>query len=256
LNFGDFILSAAAIAPALDAAVSLGVGATVCSAIEATRRVVSTNTNLGIVLLLAPLAGVPEDTALVDGIDTVLSGTTIADARDVYHAIRLAQPGGLGEVPEQDVYREPTVDLRAAMALAADRDSIALQYANGYEQVLREAKPALESFVESGQSIETAIISTYLTLLALQPDSLIVRKFGLDAAREVSRRSALVLSAGWPSDMATQRQLEQFDAWLRSPGNRLNPGTTADLVTAAIYAALREQTVSLPLAAGFSSRLL
>ena len=60
LHFVDFLLSAAAIADPLDRAVSEGVGAAVLGAVEATRRLVSTNTNLGIVLLLAPLAAVPE----------------------------------------------------------------------------------------------------------------------------------------------------------------------------------------------------
>jgi triphosphoribosyl-dephospho-CoA synthase len=253
LHFADFLLSAAAIAPALDQAASRGVGAAILSAIEATRRVVSTNTNLGIVLLLAPLAAVPEGVGLAAGIDAVLAATTVADARDVFRAIRLAQPGGLGEVALEDVGREPTVTLRAAMALAADRDSIALQYVSGFREVFGQALPALESLVQAGHPLETAIVGAYLNLLASRPDSLIGRKFGSAQAREVSRRAALALSSGWPGDLATQHQVDQFDQWLRHPSNRFNPGTTADLVTAAVYAALRERTVSLPLPASFSS---
>jgi triphosphoribosyl-dephospho-CoA synthase len=252
LSFADFLLSAAAIGPALDQAASHGVGAAVLEAIAATRKVVSTNTNLGIVLLLAPLAAVPEGEALAYGIDAVLAATTVADARDVYRAIRLAQPGGLGEVPEQDVPTEPTITLRAAMVLAAERDSIALQYADGFREVLAQALPALESFLRARHPLETAIVGAYLNLLASRPDSLIARKFGLAHACEVSRRAADVLRAGWPDAEAAQHHFERFDEWLRHPGNRFNPGTTADLVTAAVYAALRERTVPLPLAVGFA----
>ena len=102
-------------------------------AIEATRRVVSTNTNLGIVLLLAPLAAVADCVDLAEGVEAVLAATTVDDARHVYHAIRLAQPGGLGEVSDQDIAREPTISLRDVMGLAADRDLIARQYANGFQ---------------------------------------------------------------------------------------------------------------------------
>ena len=120
------------------------------AAIEATRRVVSTNTNLGIVLLLAPLAAVPESVDLAEGVEDVLAATTVDDARHVYRAIRLAQPGGLGEVPDQDIAREPTITLRAVMGLAAERDLIARQYANGFREVLGEALPALRELVGRG----------------------------------------------------------------------------------------------------------
>src|SRR5947209_1116957 len=81
--------------------------------------VVATNTNLGIVLLLAPLTAVPRDRDLRTGVAMVLSGLTVADSRSAYAAIRLANPGGLGRANVQDVADEPTVSFREAMALAA-----------------------------------------------------------------------------------------------------------------------------------------
>ncbi len=246
LHFADFALSAAAIREPMDRAAARGVGATVWGAIEATRRVVSTNTNLGIVLLLAPLAAVPGGTGLAEGVEIVLAATTIDDAREVYRAIRLAQPGGLGEVSDQDVAGEPTITLRAAMTLAADRDLIACQYNNGFRQVLDEALPALRESLKAGWPLETAIVAAYLRILSHHPDSLVARKYGLDRASQVSRRAAALLDAGWP-DRAEARQLcTELDLWLRHPANRFNPGTTADLVTAALYAALREGTIKLP----------
>ena len=92
-------------------------------------------------MLLAPLAAVPQGVNLADGIEEILSATTVDDARQVYRAIRLAQPGGLGEVSDQDVAREPTITLRAVMSMAAERDLIARQYTNGFREVLGEALP-------------------------------------------------------------------------------------------------------------------
>ena len=148
LEFTDFLLSATAIAGPLDRAADIGVGAAVFEAIEATRNVVSTNTNLGIVLLLAPLAAVPAGIRLADGVESVLASTAVADARHVYCAIRLAQPGGLGEVPNQDVTTEPTISLRAVMGLAAEKDAIALQYVTGFRDVFGQVQPALSARCE------------------------------------------------------------------------------------------------------------
>jgi triphosphoribosyl-dephospho-CoA synthase len=252
LTFHDFVLSATAIAEPLDRAISEGVGVAVYSAIEATRRVVSTNTNLGMVLLLAPLAAVPDGVGLEDGIEAVLEATTVSDSRDVYRAIRLAQPGGMGNVSDQDLADEPTITLREIMHLAADRDVIAKQYANGFREVLGEALPALRNLLDLGRDLETAIVGTYLNTLARHPDSLIARKSGIELARDVSRRAAGLLDHGWSDREEFWRHCKAFDEWLRDPCRRLNPGTTADLVTAALYAALGDGTIKLPLARPFS----
>jgi triphosphoribosyl-dephospho-CoA synthase len=246
LHFVDFLLSAVAIAEHLDRAAAIGIGPAVYEAIRATRRVVTTNTNLGIVLLLAPLAAVPEGVDLAPGVEAILESTTLEDARAVYRAIRLAEPGGLGSVRDQDIDLEPTMTLRAVMNLAAERDLIARQYANGFREVLGEALPALRASLSAGRTLETAIVSTHLNILAHHPDSLIVRKGGLEPALDVSRRASDVLAAGWPDREEARRLCHALDIWLREPSRRLNPGTTADLVTAALYAALRDGTIQLP----------
>jgi triphosphoribosyl-dephospho-CoA synthase len=244
LRHADFVLSAAAIAGPFDQGRAQGVGATVRAAIVATRRVVSTNTNLGIVLLLAPLAKVPDGVDLAAGVEAVLAATTVADASLVYRAIRLAQPGGMGEVPEQDLGSEPTLTLRAVMSLAAERDLVARQYQNGFHQVLCEGLPALRRSLRDGQAVETAIVAAYLHLLAKHPDSLITRKQGPDVSNEVSRRAGAILAAGWPVREDARALCDDFDRWLRQPENRYNPGTTADLVTASIYAGLLDPSIS------------
>ena len=246
LHFLDLLLSALAIAEPMDQAGERGVGATVLAAVEATRLVVTTNTNLGIILLLAPLAAVPLQVDLAQGVESVLAGTTIEDARAVYRAIRLAAPGGLGRASEEDVAAEPTVTLRQAMALSAHRDLVARQYANGFQEVLTEALPTLRASLRENARLETAIVTTYLSLLARHSDSLILRKSGPEIARAVSRKADEVLDKGWPKSESSRALCEQFDIWLHGQSPPLNPGTTADLITATLFSALRDGTIPLP----------
>jgi triphosphoribosyl-dephospho-CoA synthase len=135
------------------------------------------------------------------------------------------------------------------MTLAAERDMIARQYANGFRDVLGDALPALCRSLDAGWPLETAIVSCYLSVLARNPDSLIARKHGSATSCAVSRRAGELLDTGWPEGDDARARLEAFDSWLRQPSNGYNPGTTADLVTAALYAALRVGIIKLPLSA-------
>jgi triphosphoribosyl-dephospho-CoA synthase len=241
-NYVDFLLSAAVVGRVLGLAGEKGVGATVLEGVRLTRRVVPTNTNLGILLLLAPLAKAAAGTGPRAGLPGVLDALTVEDAALVYEAIRLANPGGLGRAPEQDVRDEPTLTLRQVMALAADRDLVARQYADGFREVLDEGVPALLRGLEETGCLEGAIVACHLRLLADHPDSLIARKRGPEEAAEASRRARAVLAAGWPATAA----LDDLDAWLRAEGHSRNPGTTADLVAACLFVALQEGGVALP----------
>lgn len=242
LCYADLLAGAAAIRPVLDRAGELGVGRTVLECVRETRRLVSTNVNLGIALLLAPLAVVPPDVRLRSGIGEVLSRLTVDDARAVYEAIRLAVPGGLGRMAEQDVADEPTEDLLAVMRRAAERDLVARQYANNFEQV-DWAASLLHGSVTAHLDWEQAIIFCHLELMANYPDTLIVRKCGPADADVAARRAAAILAAEWPATPESHRLVSEFDAWLRAAGNQRNPGTTADLVTASLYVALRDGTI-------------
>ena len=253
LHYLDFLLSATALVQPLDEVRQRGVGPAVLAAVKATRQVVTTNTNLGMILLLAPLAAVPEEISLADGIEPILAATTIDDARAVYQAIRLAAPGGLGRVKHQDVAREPAVTLREAMALAADRDLVARQYANGFQQVLHEALPALQGSLRDDPRLETAVVAASLQMLARHHDSLIVRKAGRAAAEVVRHKAGQIVEAGWPATPRSLRLCREFDTRLRSQASLLNPGTTADLITAALFAALRDGTIQLPRRPGSAS---
>lgn len=248
LTYTDFVRSAEAASPVLARASELGVGQAVYQAIAATRAVVSTNTNLGIALLIAPLAAVPLDQPLRVGLLDVLNRLTRDDAGWVYRAIRLAQPGGLGSAAQEDVAHEPTQTLLEVMRLAADRDGIAAQYANGFAWVLEEGVRFLATFgAKFREHSEAAIIELQLRLLAEHPDTLIARKCGGEVAAEASRHARRCLSrmAGQPSDSPERaRGLSEFDLWLRADGHRRNPGTTADLVAASVFAAIRDGAVS------------
>jgi triphosphoribosyl-dephospho-CoA synthase len=237
-GYVDFLLGAAALAPVLSTACQRPVGATILEAVRATRGVVGTNTNLGIALLLAPLAAVPEGVDLRAGVERVLAGLTVEDARLAYEAIRLAAPGGLGRAAEQDVAAEPTQTLREVMALAAGRDLIARQYANGFAEVFDGVAPALHEGVRIGGSMEGAIIRAHLMLMACHPDTLIARKRGPAEAAEAAARARRVLEG--------RAALAELDGWLRAEGNGRNPGATADLIAAGLFVLLREGTVPLP----------
>ena len=246
----DFLLSAGAIVGPMDRASGIGIGRAILEAVEETRRVVASNTNLGMVLLLAPLCAVEAGRALREGVAEVLGRTTVADASVVYRAIRLARPGGLGRSPEgQDVADEPTGTLQDVMRLAEGRDLVARQYARSYIDVF-ECLAALRSALDAGRPLETAIIAAFLDLLARRPDTLIVRKRGEALAAEASSRAAAVLASGWPEDSAP---LGAFDAWLRLDGHCRNPGASADVVTAALFAGLRDGTIPLPLPGPWSA---
>jgi triphosphoribosyl-dephospho-CoA synthase len=244
LSFNDFLRSALAIGPAMESACDAGVGKAVFAAVQATRSLVKTNTNLGMVLLMAPLAAVPRTVALQDGIAGVLASLTKDDCHLVYEAIRLAQPGGLGKAPQMDVRETPPDDLLAAMRAAASRDLVARQYAENFSTVFTQVLPWLVEARCSGLSLTQSIVHTHVRLLAAEPDSLIARKCGLETARAASARAARALAAGEPGSDEYHNALADLDFWLRSDHHRRNPGTTADLVTAGLFAGLREGLIA------------
>lgn len=248
LTAGDMARSAAAVGPAMAAAGGVSLGRTVLRAILDTRRWVDTNANLGIVLLLAPVARAAtlalgtgarlEDDVLWDRLEQVLDATTVEDAELAYRAIRRAEPGGLGRVDEQDVRDRPTVPLRDAMARAAGRDAVAEQYATGYESLRILGLPAVRAAREEGRTWEEAGHRCFVRLLAERPDSLVARKFGADEARELREEAERLLGLGPPEAPRPAAGWAELDRELRSATPPRNPGTTADLAAASLFLAL------------------
>jgi triphosphoribosyl-dephospho-CoA synthase len=242
LTYEDLLASAAAIGGPLAGVDTRPLGATVRLAIEATRRWTQSNTNLGMVLLLVPLARAVlengDGTLSRDATRRVLDTTTVDDAREVYAAIRLAAPGGLGRVDEQDVAADPSVTLLDAMRLGAGRDGIANEYATGFEVTFETGAPVLQRSRADGLAWSDAIVETFLTILASRPDSHVARRGGADLAADVSRRAGEAVAAGGIRTTEGRRAIADMDRALRDPRHLANPGTTADLTAAAIFVAL------------------
>lgn len=237
--YQQFVQSASVIAPILATSRTVGVGRTICEAVTATRSAVKHNTNLGIVLLLTPLAAVPEHLDLFAGVETVLSALTVEDAEFTYEAIRIAQPSGLGTAEQEDVSTAPRKDLRSCMRLAADRDLVAAQYANGFLDVINVSLPLLKDAEANSVDGPHTIGWVATHLLARYGDSLIRRKCGVEIEMTVRAMADAVLTAGWPGRTGGDAAYQRLDRFLRSDGNRRNPGTTADLIAATLFAALR-----------------
>lgn len=235
----DFIASADAMATVI-ALPGDSVGRRILRTIEATRAVVPFNTNLGIVLLCAPLAhSVVEasgERGLRDRLQAVLAALDVDDAVLAYQAIRLAQPGGLGRAERHDVATAPSVTLLEAMREARERDRIACQYVTGYRDIFETGMPAAHRALARRGSREWAAVTVYLELLSRYPDSHIVRKHGVEVAAAVSREAGLLVQAlGRASDPAQEMPaLEAFDRQLKA--RSINPGTSADMTVATLVA--------------------
>jgi triphosphoribosyl-dephospho-CoA synthase len=241
----DFLISAAAVGHVLRKAARMTTGMLVLEMVRETRTLVPRNTNLGIALLFAPLARA----ALLGGrrtlrsrLRTVLRSVQPNDGRRIYEAIRVAAPGGLGEAEAYDVRTtRGIVPLRAAMRAAMERDSIAREYVTDFEITFGIGAPTLEGWVGDSGNRELSIIQTYLTILSRIPDSLVVRKCGWREAKSVSQQAKSILAMGGAATARGRRRLRPWDLALRRGGNRLNPGTTADLTAAALFVVLLER---------------
>lgn len=232
----DFIESARVSAAALTVP-GAPLGRRVLGAIEATRSAVGVNTNLGIVLLCVPLAMAAETHApdLRDGVATVLSSLDADDARDVFRAIVIAAPGGLGSAPENDVRGPAPAGLLGAMRQAAGRDRIARQYAHGFEDVFGTGLQALHVARREGLRGMWPAVRIHLAFLAAFADSHIGRKHGSAIAEAVRAEAEALDVALWRVSVPERvEQLIDFDASLKQRG--LNPGTTADLTVATLLA--------------------
>ncbi|MCP4192876.1 MAG: triphosphoribosyl-dephospho-CoA synthetase [Planctomycetaceae bacterium] len=247
-TLNDFAASAVAIGPVMERAASQAVGQTVLDAIQATDRVTQSNTNLGIVLLFAPIATVAVEHDLEESLPNLLDSLSARDATLVYQAVRQANPGGLDPVDEpirrHDIHTKPPDDLIVAMRAAADRDTIAKQYVNGFQEVFQRVIPYLLQHPKL--SIPDRIVHAHLQVMSQIPDTLIARKGGGDLANESAARATAVLEAGDVMTEDYQRALAELDFWLRSDGRRRNPGTTADLIAAGLFVLLRENKLQVP----------
>ena len=213
----------------------LSVGRRILEAVGATRRAVGVNTNLGIVLLSAPLARAAEigSGGLRENLQAVLQSTSMDDARAVFEAIVLASPGGLGSAVENDVREEPRIHLLEAMREAADRDRIARQYVTRFDDVFRIGLAAFEAAMSRGESGMWPTVFTYMAFLTSFPDSHVARKHGDEIAGQVREQATAVKTLVEVADERSRIDLlVEFDRKLKA--RAINPGTSADLTVACL----------------------
>jgi triphosphoribosyl-dephospho-CoA synthase len=237
LDVIDFERSAVAAAGPLTAS-GQTVGARILGAIEATAAAVKTNTNLGIILLCAPLAAAAEISShdLRFSLSRTLRALDLDDAELAFRAIVKASPAGLGRAERHDVFAPATAGLREAMAEAADRDRVARQYLTDFADVFELGEPRLVAALARSVDRRLATLVTYLGFLAAFPDSHIARKHGPAIAHETRERavslSALAQKADRLEDILTD--VLAWDAALKKAN--INPGTSADLTVATLFA--------------------
>ncbi|MCS7124451.1 MAG: triphosphoribosyl-dephospho-CoA synthase [Candidatus Bathyarchaeota archaeon] len=214
------------------------------------------NTLLGTVLLFVPLAVAAGMTPSEEGffqlselrlnLKRVVEATTPEDAVAVYEAIRIAKPSGLGKAPDLDVNDSTSTErilreritLYKVFQIAAPYDMICSEWVNNYPVIFDFAYPRLTRWLKEDGNINSAVVHAFLEVLAAYPDTFIARKVGMQKAREVSAMAEEILKNGGLKTPAGREKLRLFDAFLRLDGNNLNPGTTADIIAAAIALAV------------------
>ena len=246
MTVSDFRISAeVSSAPLCNPSYSLG--EKIFYAVKATRVAVGCNTNLGIILLCAPLiqaaTHLTADVTLRQALSQVLASTTITDADWVFKAIALASPGGLGKSDEQDVHNPASVTLTQAMQIASDKDRIALQYAVDYKDIFDYAVLRYNARLSQWRDLSWAAVFVYAELLCQYPDSHIERKHGNKYTEWVATRMRQFLEEfGQATDPKQSMQtLFCLDTEFKSIG--VNPGATADMTVATILSVLIEEVL-------------
>ncbi|MEZ2126861.1 MULTISPECIES: triphosphoribosyl-dephospho-CoA synthase [unclassified Sinorhizobium] len=233
----DQFLASAEVSAPLVSEPGASVGRRVLAAVTATREKVGTNTNLGILLLCAPLAKAAEGGLANFRKDLLrtLDEMDADDARDVFAAIRLTNPGGLGTAEKQDVREEPTVSLIGAMGMAADRDMIARQYTSGFADIFTGGLSAWKEAAGRGERDMWPTIFVYLHFLSSFPDSHVGRKYGIDLAEKIRKEAERIRLIVTDETDLSRRQEVLLDFDRRLKERDINPGTSADLTVATLF---------------------
>jgi triphosphoribosyl-dephospho-CoA synthase len=207
------------------------------------------NTLLGAVILLMPIAAaagiitnqwsLPK---LRENIKVIVESTTPEDAVDVYDAISVVNPGGLGKSPKLDVtdpdskkrILEEQVTLFETFKIASSYDSITSEWVNNYPITFDLGYPYFTRQLEETGDINTATVHTFLKILSEVPDTFISRKVGQAKAEGISAEALQVLKEGGLITPSGRKRLQKLDIELRDPAHDLSPGTTADITEAVL----------------------
>ena len=213
------------------------------------------NVILGHILILAPLSSAAsiciklKKHSLIDFeliLNKIIEDTTVNDTLHLYEAIKLSNPGGLGQIDKYDI-NDPSVfdeiirdeiKLKEIFKKSLDYDLISREYATGFKIVLKEGLPYFLDSFRVHRNINTTIVNTYLKLLSSHLDTLIIRKAGKPEAIRVSEMASKIVSQGGISTKEGLKLTTKFDKNLQKQNGKLNPGTTADLLAGVIFCAL------------------
>jgi triphosphoribosyl-dephospho-CoA synthase len=255
----DFLVSATVLGQTIDECLSRSVGETVLTIIERTSILVGTNTNLGMALLLVPLAKAIqwnqlESRKLLTARHTkeVLQKLGAEEGELIYRAIRQAHAGGLGKMERADLSDPFPADMTVidVMSLAADRDLVARQYTNNFQNIFGSAIDYLLEGKGLFPQLNQAIVFAHLAMMAEFSDSLILRKCGAeDAALAQSVAKKCIQNLRRTNKVQPETdwsEVSEFDFWLRAKGNQRNPGTTADLIASALFVAVHNRLILPP----------
>jgi triphosphoribosyl-dephospho-CoA synthase len=179
-------------------------------------------------------------------LNRIIEESTVDDTINLYNAIRLCNPGGLGTVTKYDVnnenafndIRNDNMNLKKIFEFSKDYDLISSEYSSGFRIILNEGLPYLFKMYRDYTDPNIATVNTFLKILSLHPDSLIIRKSGNDSAQFVSDFALKILQEG---GISSQRGLEltnELDRKLHEKKGEMNPGTTADLIAGILFCAL------------------
>lgn len=239
MTIQDFIQSADVTAEPI-ARLGLSVGERVFYSVEATQSAVGQNTNLGMLLLCAPLlhaaSSLQANQSLWGQLHKTLDQLSVDDAVWVAKAIVLANPGGLGASDQHDVHESPQISLLEMMRSAQDKDRISWQYANYFQDIVDFGVNLYADALLKWENAAWATTALYLGFLTRYADTHVLRKHGEQMANLLMQEAKEMESNYWATHnpKLMQKQLLVWDASLKA--RKINPGTSADLTVATLLA--------------------
>jgi triphosphoribosyl-dephospho-CoA synthase len=263
-SYTHFLASAVAAAPSFETAAQKGISVSqgkISPADVGVGRLIKTciadinawqhggNTLLGAVILLSPIAVAAGMTSATENfqhlrknLKLIIESTTPRDAVNMYAAIEIANPSGLGKAPNLDINDPHSVNkilddkipLYNVFKIAEKYDTICSEWVNNYQITFDLAYPTLTKQLQNKDDPNSATVQTFLEVLAKVPDTFIVRKAGIEKSQDISLKARQILNLGGTETPLGKKRLKEFDKELRKSGNLLNPGTTADILAAAL----------------------
>jgi len=213
------------------------------------------NVLLGHILILAPLVAAAaiclkskkiKYNNYILNIKKIINDSTVKDAQELYQAIKIVNPGGLGKVDKYDINDENSaiilkrdgITLKKIFELSKNIDLISSEYSTDFNIILNEGLPYYFEIFNQTNDINIATVNTYLKVLSEHPDTLVIRKSGIEAAIMISNRAKEIITMGGIMTEKGLKLTQELDDFLHEKKGKMNPGTTADIVAGIIFCAL------------------